>query len=124
MTSVIGSLLEDLEAGKSFADAKRAFDAKMRSVSLQDQRPAHDELARLAHMAATSAAPTPRSSLRGKLIGAIVVAGIGIGASVMSCVGQSFSLRQARAMEGIEQQLRQIQLQPSCPADRAMPVSR
>jgi hypothetical protein len=27
----------------------------------------------------------------------------------MSCVGQSFSLRQARAMEGIEQQLTHIQ---------------
>jgi hypothetical protein len=26
----------------------------------------------------------------------------------MSCVGQSFSYRQARAMEGIEQQLKEI----------------
>ena len=43
--------------------------------------------------------------------GALLVAGIGVGASVMSCVGQSFSLRQARALEGIEQQLQLIQQQ-------------
>lgn len=35
--SVVGSLLEDLEAGKSFAEVKRSFDAKMHP--LQYQRP-------------------------------------------------------------------------------------
>jgi len=36
-SSVVGSLLEDLEAGKPFAEVKRAFDAKMHP--LQYQRP-------------------------------------------------------------------------------------
>lgn len=47
--------------------------------------------------------------MRSKLIVAILIAGIGVGASAMSCVGQSFSLRQARALEGIEQQLGRFQ---------------
>jgi hypothetical protein len=46
--------------------------------------------------------------MRRKLLYAVLVAAIGIGASIMSCVGQSFSYRQARAMEGIEQQLKEI----------------
>jgi hypothetical protein len=46
--------------------------------------------------------------LRRKLIIAVLIAAVGVGASIMSCVGQSFSLRQARAMEGIEQQLKAI----------------
>ena len=49
-----------------------------------------------------------RGALRKKLLVAVVIAAIGVGASVMSCVGQSFSYRQARAMEGIEQQLKEI----------------
>jgi hypothetical protein len=49
-----------------------------------------------------------KGSLRRKLFVAILIAGVGVGASIMSCVGQSFSLRQARAMEGIEQQLKEI----------------
>ena len=53
-------------------------------------------------------------SLRKKLLVAIAIAAIGVGASIMSCVGQSFSYRQARAMEGIEQQLKEIRA--SCPA--------
>lgn len=36
-SSIVGSLLEDIEAGKSFDDVKRAFDAKMHP--LQYQRP-------------------------------------------------------------------------------------
>lgn len=43
-----------------------------------------------------------------KFIVAALIAAIGIGASVMSCVGQSFTYRQAHALEGIEQQLKEI----------------
>ena len=53
-------------------------------------------------------------ALRRKLLVAILVAALGVGASVMSCVGQSFSYRSARAMEGIEQQLKEIRA--SCSA--------
>lgn len=56
-------------------------------------------------------APMPSRAGHGKLIGAILVAGVGIGASALSCVGQSFSLRQARALEGIEQQVQLLRLQ-------------
>ena len=52
--------------------------------------------------------PSSKGSLRKKLIIAALIGGVGVGASVMSCVGQSFSLRQARAQEGIEQQLKEI----------------
>lgn len=55
-----------------------------------------------------------KSSLRKKLLIAGLIACIGLGASVMSCVGQSFSYRQAHALEGIEQQLKEIRA--SCPA--------
>jgi hypothetical protein len=57
--------------------------------------------------------PPPRAgrSARAKLLGAILIAGVGVGASALSCVGQSFSLRQARALEGIEQQLSSIHQQ-------------
>lgn len=56
-----------------------------------------------------SADPPPsKNALRRKIIIAALIAGVGVGASVMSCVGQSFSLRQARAQEGIEQQLKEI----------------
>ena len=76
----------------------------------------------LAQMLAATAIPTPGpgsggaapGSLRKKLLVAVVVAAVGLGASIMSCVGQSFSYRQARAMEGIEQQLKEIRA--SCPA--------
>lgn len=57
--------------------------------------------------------PAPKSRWR-KLLVAILIAGIGVGASFMSCIGQSFSLRQARALEGIESQLTQIRA--SCAA--------
>jgi hypothetical protein len=76
---------------------------------------APDDLAKL--LMASAMLPSPGSassdqsgkgSLRKKLIVASLIAAIGIGASIMSCVGQSFSLRQARAMEGIEQQLKEI----------------
>lgn len=67
----------------------------------------------------TSGMPSPepppsRSALRKKLLIAALIGGIGVGASVMSCVGQSFSYRQARALEGIEQQLKEIRA--GCPA--------
>jgi hypothetical protein len=56
----------------------------------------------------------PRRFLSGKILGTILVAAIGVGASGMSCVGQSFALRQARALEGIEQQLRQLNARTHC----------
>jgi hypothetical protein len=64
----------------------------------------------LAHLMMMSGlAPMPnKGALRRKLLVAVLIAAVGIGASIMSCVGQSFSLRQARAQEGIEQQLREI----------------
>lgn len=57
-----------------------------------------DDLARIRRASARAS--------RHKLLLAALITVIGIGASVMSCVGQSFGLRQARALEGIEQQLR------------------
>lgn len=54
------------------------------------------------------APPDNRGALRRKVYVAVLIAAVGVGASIMSCVGQSFSYRQARAMEGIEQQLQQI----------------
>ncbi len=39
---------------------------------------------------------------RNQILGAVLVTGLTVGASVMSCVGQSFSLRQARALEAIQ----------------------
>ena len=59
------------------------------------------------------------AALRRKLLVAILIAAVGIGASAMSCVGQSFSYRQARAMEGIEQQLKEIRA--SCPVKERAP---
>lgn len=58
--------------------------------------------------------PSGKRSLHRKLLAAVLIAAIGVGASIMSCVGQSFSYRQARAMEGIEQQLKEIRA--SCSA--------
>ncbi len=72
-----------------------------------------DDLAKL--LAASGIEPPPsKSALRRKLLIAALIAAVGVGASVMSCVGQSFSYRQARAMEGIEEQLKEIRA--SCPA--------
>jgi hypothetical protein len=53
--------------------------------------------------------PEVRRAMRRKLVGAVLIAVIGLGASFMSCIGQSFGLRQARALEGIEQQLGHLQ---------------
>jgi hypothetical protein len=69
----------------------------------------------LARMIAASAVPTPmpepsRRDLRKKLLLGIAIGAIGVGASFMSCVGQSFSYRQARALEGIEQQLKELRV--------------
>lgn len=58
--------------------------------------------------------PPNRSALRRKLVIGLLIGAVGLGASIMSCVGQSFSYRQAHAMEGIEQQLKEIRA--SCPA--------
>lgn len=49
-----------------------------------------------------------KRALRWKLLGAVLIASIGVGASITSCVGQSFHYRQARALEGIELQLEGI----------------
>lgn len=49
--------------------------------------------------------PRGRGALRRKILFASLIALIGVGASFASCVGQSFSLRQARALESIEVQL-------------------
>lgn len=74
----------------------------------------------MASMPRPSPAPAQaRSSARAKLVGAILIAGVGLGASALSCIGQSFSLRQARALEGIEHHLARIQA--ACPA---LPESR
>lgn len=49
-----------------------------------------------------------RRSVRRKVILAAVVTAISVGVSVMSCVGQSFSYRQAKAMESIDHRLELI----------------
>lgn len=46
-----------------------------------------------------------RRRLRNQLLGAALLGGLSVGVSVMSCVGQSFSLRQARALEAIQHAL-------------------
>lgn len=69
-----------------------------------------DDLARLlmaSGMPGPAGSPN-KSTMRRKLLVAVLIAAVGLGASIMSCVGQSFSLRQARAQEGIEQQLKEI----------------
>jgi len=45
---------------------------------------------------------------RCKVLIAALITILGVGASIMSCIGQSFTYRQARALEGIELQLREI----------------
>lgn len=49
-----------------------------------------------------------RKAMRRKLIGAALFTLLTIGVSIMSCVGQSFGLRQARALESIDQRLEVI----------------
>lgn len=75
----------------------------------QTQRITPDELAKMV-AATTPSAPSPDGGqgLRKKLLVAVLIAAVGVGASIMSCVGQSFSYRQAHALEGIEQQLKEI----------------
>lgn len=75
---------------------------------------APDDLAKLLAASAVfpgtspEALPDERRGLKRKLLVAVLIAVVGVGASIMSCVGQSFSYRQARAMEGIEHQLKEI----------------
>ena len=91
----------------------------------ETQKIAPEDLAQM--LAASGMLPTPgpsggqpgSSALRKKLLIAVLIAAIGVGASVMSCVGQSFSYRSARAMEGIEQQLKEIRA--SCSAGPVQP---
>jgi hypothetical protein len=70
-----------------------------------------EELARL--LAASGmpgpAGPPNKNALRRKIIIAALIAAVGVGASAMSCVGQSFSYRQARALESIDRHLEAIQ---------------
>jgi hypothetical protein len=83
-----------------------------KNPSPETQKISPDDLAEM--LAASAMMPTPEAvpggggALRKKLLIAVLIAAIGVGASIMSCVGQSFSYRQARAMEGIEQQLKEI----------------
>jgi len=90
-------------------DAPDASDAQAVPHAVPPEELSPEDLARL--LAAAGSLPTDvpnKGALRRKLIIAILIAGIGVGASVLSCVGQSFSYRQAHAMEGIEQQLKEI----------------
>lgn len=52
--------------------------------------------------------PISGGGLRKNLIGALLAGDLGIGAAFMSCVGQSFCLRQARSLEDIAQTLKEI----------------
>lgn len=55
--------------------------------------------------------PPPEVGIRDhrrKVLIATLITILGIGASIMSCIGQSFTYRQARALESIELQLREI----------------
>jgi hypothetical protein len=83
------------------------------SPTPETKKIAPDDLARMVAATETTTAVRRASepsggALRKKLLGAVLLAAVGVGASIMSCVGQSFSYRQARAMEGIEQQLKEI----------------
>ncbi len=71
------------------------------------------------HASVADAVAAQRRGALHKLLVAGLIAAVGVGASVMSCVGQSFSYRQARALEGIEQQLREIHASCPAPAPRA-----
>jgi hypothetical protein len=77
-----------------------------------------EEIAALFGVAGAGAAggkTSGKGSLKRKLIVASLIAAIGFGASIMSCVGQSFSYRQAHALEGIEQQLKEIRASCAVP---------
>jgi hypothetical protein len=75
------------------------------------QKISAEDLSRMLAASGPSPEPPPdvARAMRRKLVAAVLIAAIGVGASIMSCVGQSFSLRQARAMEGIEEQLKVLQ---------------
>jgi hypothetical protein len=64
----------------------------------------------------------PQRGISAKILGAVLIAAVGLGASALSCVGQSFSLRQARALEGIEQHL--LEIERSCAGSALTEVSR
>lgn len=93
------------------------------SPTPETKKIAPDDLARIVAATETTTAVRRASessggALRGKLLGAVLIAVVGIGASIMSCVGQSFSYRQARALEGIEQQLKELRANCSTPLPR------
>ena len=82
---------------------------KMRAAwKLREVQENEQSAARSADDVVPRPSPVGGSGLGKKLLGAVLIAAIGVGASIMSCVGQSFSYRQARAMEGIEQQLKEL----------------
>jgi hypothetical protein len=60
----------------------------------------------------------PQRGISAKILGAVLIAAVGLGASALSCVGQ-FSLRQARALEGIEQHL--LEIERSCAGSAVAP---
>jgi uncharacterized protein HemX len=67
-----------------------------------------------------TAVPTPlnatqvRRKMRQQIIGAALLGGLSVGVSLVSCVGQSFNLRQARALEAIEHQLETLTSAHGC----------
>lgn len=70
--------------------------------------PAEIEHEASAHEASSQLRQAAIKDRRQKLLLTAMITVIGIGASIMSCVGQSFGYRQARALEGIEQQLQEL----------------
>ena len=85
-------------------DVPRAVPPSVEDMSPEDL----SKLLMASGMMPPAAGDQGKGSLRRKLLIAVLIAAIGVGASIMSCVGQSFSYRSARAMEGIEQQLKEI----------------
>ena len=63
----------------------------------------------------TGAIAKARRRRRNQLLAAVLVSGLTVGASTMSCIGQSFSLRQARALEAIQHALEQRCATPIAP---------
>jgi hypothetical protein len=58
--------------------------------------------------------PLDATQMRQQVLGAALLGGLSVGVSVVSCVGQSFNLRQARALEAIEHQLETLTSTRGC----------